>query len=470
MGSFTPHIGLGTALNVTPTPRTALVQCRRLTFLDTVLLWIMIVAAAAPYRFWIPFGPFRSFSVLEIALIVSAMRILPDLLRGRVFQRRERMTFVLLTLPAAICLLSMLWSEDPSLTFKELLIYLESSIAYLVAYIFMRRLRPDRILLLSGIYIILMLIPCALAALDTPGFSFSTLETLAPTSQARFNLMMSSKARLSSPFIGLSNDLATILGFFAPILFMGSRCYRSRFLLCSGFFALVGCVLTQSRGVLFATLLCGIGLLFSTKRILRNSAHLLKAVILGLLVVVLATGAVHLYVSNSPFSAAQLPDRLVVAQDFAGRMTKLQFGIAAILDAPLLGYGANALPGLDAIGALHNSYLIQIASYGILLGTLTNMCLLAFPWPTLLTSTSCVHEHLLAKAFGYSMVGQLLIYSVETSFQASVVRVLCYFSFGIGGALLYAAKNQRVASAGVGLDPSRLTREHTRIGWAKRPL
>jgi hypothetical protein len=450
------------------TRRSALPPFRRRTFLDTVLLWIVLVSAAFPYRFWIPLGPFQSFSVLEIALIVSAVRIIPDLLRGRVFQRRERVTLFLLSLPAVICLLSMCWSSDSSLTLKDTLIYLESVIAYVVAYMFMRRLSPHRILVMAGIYIILMLIPCALAAFDVPGFSFAPLETLDPASQARADVMISFKTRLSSPFIGLSNDLATVLGFFIPILFMGARCYDSRFLLCSAFLALVGCVLTQSRGVGFAMLLCGIVLLFSTKRVFRNGAHMLKAVALGIVVVTLATSAVYLYFSSSPLSAAQLPDRMVVGNEFAGRLVKAQRGIALIADAPLLGYGANAVPGLADIGALHNSYIIQFACYGLLLGALANVCLIAFPCPTLFTATAGVQEHLLAKALGCSMVGQVLIYSVETSFQASVVRVLCYFSFGIGGALLYAAKNQRVAFGGVRCDLRRRTWEQIRVGPQRR--
>jgi hypothetical protein len=450
------------------TRRSALPPFRRLTFLDTILLWMVLVAAAIPYRFWIPGGPFQSFSVLEVVLIVAGIRIIPSLLRGPVFQRRERVTLLLLSLPAVICLLSMFWSGDPSLTLKETLIYLESVIAYLVAYVFMRRLSPDRILVMSGIFIILILAPCALAALDVPGFSFAPTETLGPASQARVDMLVSFKSRLSSPFIGLSNDLAGVLAFFIPILFMGARCYGSRFLLYSGFLALVGCVLTQSRGVNLVTLLCGIGLLFAAKRVFRNFAHLFKAVALGVVVVTFATIAVYLYFSNSPLSAAQLPDRMVVSQEFAGRLTKARWGVAVIAEAPFLGYGANAVPGLADIGALHNSYLIQFASYGLLLGTLANVCLIAFPCPTLFTATSGVREHLLAKALGYSMVGQVLIYSVETSFQASVVRVLCYFSFGIGGALLYAAKRQRGACGEVRCDPSRRTREQILVGRGRR--
>ena len=196
------------------------------------------------------------------------------------------------------------------------------------------------------------------------------------------------------------------------------------FFLSASAFAAV--VLTQSRGIVAATLLGGL-VFFVAER--RRVLRWLPGVALGS-ALVLSIG--YFYYQINQTVQTYLADRFRFTT-IQVRRDILSAALDRLSDAPILGYGGGVVPGGDPILAdgVHNTYLQQMLYYGIPLGLVASTALwmlaaLLFRWPTRNKAVA-----LMAVAMGVTMLVQLVQFLGETSFEATLPKSALYLFVGL---------------------------------------
>lgn len=142
-------------------------------------------------------------------------------------------------------------------------------------------------------------------------------------------------------------------------------------------------------------------------------------------------GTVLLHQVN-PYTRQFFDNRLSLA-NIAIRWDYVTAAFGKMVNRPLVGYGGGVAPDRDPNLALgvHNTYLQQMIYFGPLLGLLVSACLVAiaaffFARPG--------HSGV-GRAVGFALLAQLLIFSVESSFEGTVLRLLFYLSVALAAAL-----------------------------------
>jgi hypothetical protein len=418
-----------------------------------VALMVVLVVAAMPVRLSESVGFIGSVSILDILLLVIAATLLLDL-AIRAVDVGYRELFWLLALPLLVTTLSLAWSEDRAATMRALVIYAEALVAYLFVVRELRAAPAQQVVTYMRRYVYLVIIPAVLLLFHVPGFAPEVPYKHSSGGYLTFY------TRLSHPVLGGSNNLATVLAFFTPILFYWGHTRRDRRATVAGYVTLIGIFLTLSRGVLLSFVLAGVLLVplaagaRTTGR--RIAAKVVNAVALG----AVAIGA--FYIVN-PATHEFFSGRFSVTNLHA-RSELVNLAFSKVADKPVLGYGGGVNPELDALtgyrvvtgdaslravdpahAALtpsdlkldsHNAYLQQALYFGLPLGLLVSLAL----WATVAVFGARRRATGAALVVVYALLVQLISFLFESSFEGTVLRVLFFFSIGFAVALVRAVE------------------------------
>jgi O-antigen ligase len=343
--------------------------------------------------------------------------------------------FWLLCVPLLIAVFSLAWSEDRSETLRSAIIYAEGLVAYLFVVRELSGVSAVRVMTFIKRYAYLLIIPGILLLLYVPGFAPQE-EGLTETSGA----YLSYYTRLSHPILGRSNNLATLLAFFAPLLLYWGHVRGDRRMTFAAFVALAAIFMTQSRGVLLAMLLVALlfGLFVASGR-REGGSGLGRKVLVGISLGFIAIAVLY---SLNPSTQEYFDGRLTLA-NVEDRSALAAESLEQIEARPLLGYGAGVSPGdVDVMASegewadvdVHNTYLQQVVYFGIPLGVGIAVALWA-----LAAFFLSRRPNPLAGVVAYALTVQLVLFLFESSYEGTVLRVLFYLSIGLAVALLRAA-------------------------------
>jgi O-antigen ligase len=398
-----------------------------------IALMAILLAAAVPVRLPVSVPLVGSISVLDLLLVAAAGTLLLDATFRPLDPGYGRL-FWLLCIPFVLSAASVVWSQDRSATLHATLVSAEALVAYLVIVRELAGVPASRVIVYIGRYAYLMLIPAVLLLLNVPGF-----EPQISSVKESSGDYISYYTRLSHPFLGRSNNLATVLAFLAPLLLYWGHVRQDRRALLTGIVAFVAIFLTQSRSVLLAFLVAAV--VFAPFAVGRRGVRtrLLRTVIA---VVFLGAVSVAMLYSLNPATNEFFSDRFSRA-NVDERAELLAAGNAKIAERPLLGYGAGVTPDDEPLlaGGVHNTFVQQIMNFGLPLGLLVGAAIVG-----LAASLLARRRHnALAGAVAYVVMVQVVIFLFQASFEGTLLRVLFYLSMGLGVALLRAVDRERVA-------------------------
>jgi O-antigen ligase len=413
---------------------------------------VVLLAAAMPIRLFQSLPVIGSASILDLLLIAAAATLFMDL-AFRPIDVGYPELFLLLSIPLIFATASLVWSEDRNATLRTVLIYAECLIAYLFVVRELSGLAPARIITYIRRYSYLLIIPGVLLLLHVPGFEPRT--EAAPSSGDYLTYF----TRFSHPILGSSNNLATPLAFFAPILLYWGHTRNDRRATTAAFVSLIAILLTQSRGILLAFAIAG--LLYAPLAVRRQPAALrgLGAKIVATVVVGIAAFGIY-YALNSS-TREFFKDRLTLAT-VTERSELISLSLRSIASRPLAGYGAGVDPEVDVVTSpgqitsldlfsdvpvqqtgggdldVHNTFLQQAVYFGIPAALLISLALCGIAGVFLARRRSIP----LAGVIGYALMVQLVSFVFEASFEGTVLRVLFYLSVGLATALLCSAEKE----------------------------
>jgi O-antigen ligase len=397
----------------------------------------ILVAAAVPVRVTDGFPVVRSISILDIVLVGLGTTLVLDL-AFRPVDAGYRSLFRVLFLPLVVATASLAWTQDFSATLRAMLVYAEGVVAYLLVVRELEGLPPARVVGYIKRFAYLLIVPAVLLELHVPGFS-----PQAPGLKHSAGDYISYYTRLSHPFIGRSNNLATILAFFTPLLFYWGHDRHDRRFTRAAFLTLLAIFLTLSRGTLLAFVIAGVlyvPFLYDRRRAAGRS--LARKIFAG---VVLGAAAILVFYSLNPTVHEFFGGRFTLT-NVNSRFRLVSLSLSKVADRPLLGYGAGVIPDADpqlAPGS-HNTYLQQIVYFGLPLGLVVCGVL----WRTAGIFLARRRLTPLAGVVAYVLLVQLVAFLFEASFEGTVLRVLFYLSIGLAVGLLRSVEAENVIAAG----------------------
>jgi len=285
-----------------------MIRARRRPAKLPLLLMLLAAAAAMPARIWIRFGPFESFSILDVIIIAGAAVLAVRAAVRAELDLGDPVTATLLSVPVGAALLSLLWTTDISQTIKTCLILGESLTGYFLVVALLGRKPPRVIVSFGALFLLLAVMVAMLSLLHVPGFSPNIPPGYAETPEY-LDFVRSYYSRLSHPSLGLSNDFATVTSFFTLFLFGWFVVSGDRR---SFWFAILGTVatlLTLSRGAI-AALIVGASL-FMMRLPIR------KAILQGAMAVTLTAAAGSAFVMLNPSTREMIAGRASTANVLA---------------------------------------------------------------------------------------------------------------------------------------------------------
>ncbi len=410
----------------------------------------VLIAAAMPVRIFDSLPVVSSVSILDLLLVLAMATLFLDL-AFRPIDIGHRALFCLLCVPLVVSILSLVWSQDYNATLRSLFVYAEGLIVYLFVVRELSGVPAAQIVTYVRRFVYLTIIPALLLLFHVPGFAPAD-PNLDPTSGNYITYYVG----LSHPILGPSNNLATVLAFFAPILLYWGHTRRDRSATIAGFITSIAIVLTLSRGVVLAFLIAG--LLFIPFVATRRAAagYALAKFLGGLAVGALAIAV--FYAINSPTN--EFFEGRFSSDNVETRFELYLHALEGIENEPLLGHGGGVVlsdplprlvdqattfdlyssvpievPDLEAKSNVHNTYLEQAFYFGLPLGLLVSLAL----WGTVGVFLSERRATILAGVIAYSLTVQLISFLFESSFEGTVLRVLFYMSVGLAIALLRSA-------------------------------
>ena len=391
-----------------------------------VLLMLVLIAAAMPVRVLRSVPGIDSVSVLDILLAVAALTLFLDLACAPLDLGYPAL-FALLCVPAAVCGLSMLWTQDPGATFRATLVYGEGVVAYLFVVRELRDASPGRVMTYIRRYACLLVVPAVLLLLRVPGFGPE--EPGLPTDSDRY---LSYYTRLSHPALGPSNNLATVLAFFVPLLLYWGHVRHERRFTVAGYVTLAAVLGTLSRGVVLGLLTAAV--LAALGSLLRSrwaGGRVFGKAVAALAVAVIAVALLYRLLPHTLVASRFSPANVLIRSEFAVE------AVEKIAERPFLGYGGGAAPdGMADLARVHDTYLQQMVYFGVLLGALVSLVLAG----TAVFFFSRWRTSGPARVVGFTLVAQLVVFAVESSFEGTVLRVLFYLSLGLATALVRASE------------------------------
>jgi len=402
-------------------------------------LGVVLLAAAfsSPAPAWVPL-PWPG-SVLDVACYLALLVLVGDLW-ARGWVRPPGVLIALGLITGVLAAFSAGWSSNPAASW----VYAGNAVEGLVlVWMVIAVTRGETARLVAwaiGLWVVALLVPCALMWAGVRGFQPPAW--LDPESGDYISYF----ARLSHPWIGRSNNPATLFVVaVVPLAAWGVR-HRARFAQVLAGVALVATVMTVSRGTLLAL---GAGAVFLAVVAwpLARSLWRWAVVSLGASVVAL----VLMYLLN-PASRMHLSSR-ASATNVDARFVLLSDALTDIGAAPWVGTGPSVTP------SVHNVLLQQLVDFGVVGGLVIDILLVGVVVWWFLPGRRRGAAGWLAVACGVGIAVQLGSCLVEASYEGGFLRNLMWLSWGLLLAL-YAAERAGATPA----TPSASLRRRLRRG------
>jgi O-antigen ligase len=416
---------------------------------------LLTISLASAYRIRTPDWIFGSVSLFDLTLAVLAVLMLPffkfrtpdvaivsnkqpDPARNN--EGKERRLFLLLALPLIVGCISVVWAQNLIEPTKYLVSFSEALLAYFAAATVFTAIGPHTTARAVGAIVILLLVGSALSYLNVPGFDPEKIYFQDYQNEQLSAFLASYYSRLSHPFVGLSNAFAGVLSFYLFLLWTYGRVSgKKHYVYLAGltFFAVVA---TLSRGVIVAVILASIVFIRVQKIRIQVSVP-------GLIAVSTLIAGVLAFIFLAPEGRDLAGYDLSVLSSLESRMSDVtissrreiaDFALERIAERPVLGYGAGVKADNSELldTTAHNTYIEQILNYGIALGLFlcVSFVLVMLHFFDLRQLTS--HQATVSKGVGIAVLSQLLIFVTQASFEGYLLKVIYYFSIGMGVAMI----------------------------------
>jgi len=408
------------------------------TIFNLFFVYLFILVLAFPFRFRYAVGPFSSFSPMDIALMLGGIVVAYSLLSGRSNMGPSSLLVALAT-PVIFCCLSLVWTIETVSTIKVFVTYSEALVAYLVAFTIFSNLSSSAIAKSLLIFVTVIIATAFLSILGFPGLEVQVPLSYPPGTDAYDLYIISFSARLSHPFIGLSNNFATVVAFFPILFFAYAMAYNKKIFFYAALICFLVVALTLSRGVTGALILSYFIYIIKGKIFLKGMWSIV-------LIALILTGGVFLYLELNPVASSHFHGRLGAAS-VTGRFTGWWLGLDAISNSPLYGYGAGATikEGRLYIDNLHNTYLNQLLYYGWFGGSIVIMSILFLPVLVARLRLEGDKAIILKRGVVFALITELIVFASQASLEGSVLRVIFYFSIGATMALVFACDREEQA-------------------------
>lgn len=398
-----------------------------------LLFIFLLVVLMFPYRIEYGWSFFSTLSVLDVVLVfLFPVVVMRGLARGSLIIV-DRAVFVVLVMPLLFAVISLAWTISISDTLKSIIVY-GASVATLFLTVELGRYFSLRQV---GMVFVVMAFVLVLTSLLSylPGSLLRPEITMTQAQLAQDGFLLSYYARLSHPFLGLSNSFATILAMLVPIvLFVRQAGVWRQLSLSAAILLLAATIATVSRGVILA--LVTVYAIFIILRLIRTGRMRTQ----GIVFVFVALGLSALFFLLNQDAQKHLEDRLR-GDNIASRLDAFTavFGVAS--QHPL-GVGSGvALSDVSSVAleSVHNAYLQNLLWFGWFGGLLLSVMLLALPVLVLLIPVRSGVGREARRAVAMSIAILLLINVSQASWEGSVLRVWIYFVIGLGLVLIKKA-------------------------------
>ncbi len=400
---------------------------------DKLFMIILVIAAALPKRMSIGF---TSLSILDLIIFIGFITLAFRVLFSKIRIGDNRI-FIFLILPLTISILSLLWARNPLLTFEYITKLAIGLMAYLLPVNYLRNASLRFMKFLWIVFSLGLLAGPLGFLLGVQGFEFYGFD-----SNIHVDALFGAYARLSHPFIGVSNDFAPILEFTSLLLFGFGMISKSKTLICFGWLLLLALFLTLSRGVLLSFFL-GVTLLafYYSLNLFSISIKKIFRVLIGVAVISFLFAFI-LFQYRVEFGGRNI---LLVDYVFGERLStrsvdtrliRLNFIYDLILENFLFGLGGGnftpfATYGQSEVPAAHNAFLQNILFFGLFFGLLINLSYLGllFRFISLSSSYKKLRIFTTFAATGFFIL--LLSMLSQTFMEATVPRILVLFILGL---------------------------------------
>jgi len=390
------------------------------------LLLLFIAIVSMPFRIDVPAKIFSSVSILDVSLWILGWLLLLKSLRDGLYLGNNKLVLAL-ALPVVVAVVSFVWTADKISTFKYVCYTLTCVLAFYVTVNLFKSARPRWIEAAMALIVVLSLAVALLYWSRIPWiwdlFRFSNVTLDEWDSYER----AAQFARLNHPYIGRSNDYATVLALFSMFFFGLALLTKKYRYLIIFVLSVLGMALTLSRGVLLS-----FGAVFVASMFVRKPSRILVATVTALTLVTIPLYYFVYFVEESGVNI--IYDRAHGSQNVFARFERNKNAWELIEESPMLGYGAGrylTVPFENLNSAIHNTYLEQVVSFGVLLGLPVIAAL--FYIPLLLWNWSTRNDYVkIAARFGAAgVVIYLLVCVAQTSNEAVMPRIVFHIYLGM---------------------------------------
>ena len=385
---------------------------------------IFIFTLAFPFRAWINISFINSIAINDLILILLLF-LIPIIKINKIIII-ERYVFFTILFSTILSILSLIWTQSFPVTLRYIFSLLEVIVVYIITINLFFNVTSKQIFNFICYFVILLLLGSIL--------SYTGLKIFQPQypdlGEDLLNFTTSYYSRLSHPFIGLSNNFATVLSFFFLPIFFWARIKKSIAIYILSFVLFFAIVLTLSRGILLAMI---ITFVFSLIYI-KAYSPLFKS--LMILVGLIAFCGIFYFLYPKSIYADAIDFTLTSRNNSTNvdlRFNKIDIAYVKILNKPILGYGGLVTPDNEEEleGGVHNTFIQNILSFGIL-----GLFLSLFQFATFFVLLyKAKYFHGIAKqmqiAFAFSVLQQFLTFLTQSSFEGSLLKILFYFSCAI---------------------------------------
>lgn len=403
----------------------------RASITDKVLGALLVGLLVIPYRADIDWFLFGIISPLDVVLLMLLAVVVAISLFRKKLVVGSKSIFTLLFLPVVFSIASLAWTTNFSSTLKSVIVYGASLAIYIIAIHVYHKQRFERICLVVSAISLALVLTSILSYL--PLSPLSPEITLPSETTAEDGFLLSYSARLSHPFLGLSNSFATILALLAPLTLAASQLNSRRSILhlITNITVFSAILATGSRGVILSLLIV-MGAFYMWRVIVSQRVFL--APLLGGLIVSFLGG---MFFFINPTASAHTADRMS-ARNITSRIEAFKESIQVIKNNPLgVGSGVPLHEVSDSmLISVHNAYLQNLLWYGWVPGTILNFSLLLL-LPVVMVMRATTREALVFRRFfAISIAIFLLINLSQASWEGPLVRAWIYFIFAVGVLLI----------------------------------
>lgn len=370
-------------------------------------LALLVASAAFPLRFEMPGGRTASFFDLAVVACVGLLALM-GLTRADTYPPKRILLAMLI--PTLLTLASLLWSAELADGLLSAVSWIEAIIVIIFVTVSLGEKSPSDVIRWFARLGLALLIAPILMYLHVRGFE-------PPAQVDRMSGdFLSYYARFSHPFLGRSNNLATILVIlYLPLAYWAGKYHRHRF---AALVLGVAVLLTLSRGVILALVISAVLLTIRERdRVAKLARYLVIPLIVALPIELIMMASI-------PVVGENIAERASAAGVIA-RQGILIDGAANLSHNLWIGAGAGAGE------SVHNTFLQQLIYFGLPLGLVVVVCLLQVPRWFFVAPAVNTLSHGLAWASGCGVVAGYLTFLTESSFEGMLLRPVIFLCFGL---------------------------------------